>query len=380
MLAGADRGYRATLRDPNGKLSTIMKIGTTASMSMALYGMNKFLANQYADLKDEDGRKMVDFNDLPQWTKTAYWHWYIPTETDPTTGRFTKFTHLHMPKLWEVGSVATLAELATESMIQGSDDDKVLIQDALQVLAGNFNLHIVGEGFPFPLPAGVDMLAEQHFNKVLFTGNPIETAGMSDMLPWARARSSQPEVFKKWGELFSGEAGEYTHAWIQSPARAEALLRGFFGNWTMTAAMMVDSLAFPGGPMRELDQYPIWRRVYSSAGRYDKNVSKFYDNLRDFNQAYGTLRHLAKKGDVEQLTKMSLDPDQMDLVSMQPGFDRMKRRIGLFNAEIDLIRRGTAMPLATPREKASAINRLESERNMLMKEMNRVADYIRKNS
>jgi hypothetical protein len=89
---------------------------------------------------------------------------------------------------------------------------------------------------------------------------------------------------------------------------------------------------------------------------------------------------LAKKGDIEQLPKMSLDPDQMDLVSMQPGFDRMKRRIGLFNAEIDLIRRGTAMPLATPREKASAINRLESERNMLMKEMNRVADYIRKNS
>jgi hypothetical protein len=377
MLAGADRGYRAMFRDPSGKMKTAMKIGMVGTASAALYGLNKQLGATFGHLKDEDGKTMVDFNQLPQWAKTAYWHWYVPTEFSPETGEPTKFTHLHMPKLWEVGALATWAELTVESMQQGSDDDRSLVKDYLQVAAGNFNLNIVEEGFLFPLPAGVDMTVEQVSNKILFTGSPIETAGMQNLQAWQRVRSGQARVMKSWGEMFKGDVGDYVPAFIKSPARAEALLRGLTSQWGNMALQIIDSTVFPGGPQMGLDEWPVLRRVYSEAGKYDKNVSGFYDNLREFNQAYGTLRQLSKQGDVEALAEMGLDDDQMEMVGLSPGFDKINRSIQLMNREIGLIRDGVVMRYASGGEKTSAINRIEAQRNSLMKQMNDLERFYR---
>ena len=377
MLAGADRGYRAMFRDPTGKFKTVMKIGIVANASAVLYGLNKQLGATFGDLKDEDGRQMVDFNNLPQWSKTAYWHWYIPTDFSPETGAPTKFTHFHMPKLWEVGAIATWAELFVESMQGGDEDDRSLAKDFLQVAAGNFNINLIEEGFLLPLPAGVDLLAEQMTNKILFTGSPIETAGMESLQHWQRARSGQAQTMKKWGELFKGDLGDYVPAFIKSPARAEALLRGITGNWGAMALQVIDSGLFPGGPQLGLDDYPIVRRIYSQAGKYDRNVQSFYENLREFNQAYGTMRNLSKKGDVEAMNEMSLDQDQMDMVGMSPGFDRINRQIQLMNREIGLIRDGAVMNFASGAEKSSAINRIQALRNQLMKQMNSIAQHYR---
>lgn len=379
MLAGADRGYRAMFRDPTGKAKTAAKIGLVSTASAVLYGMNKQLGATFGHLKDEDGRQMVDFNNLPQWAKTAYWHWYIPTEFSPKTGLPTKFSHLHMPKLWEVGAVATWAELAVESMQQGTDDDRSLAKDFLQVAAGNFNINLIEEGFMLPLPVGVDLAVEQQSNKILFTGSPIETAGMENLQPWQRARSGQTQAVKKWGEMFKGDLGDFTPEFIQSPARAEALLRGFTGNWGNIALQVIDSAVFPGGPALGLDDYPVFRRVYSQAGKYDKNVQNFYENLRSFNQAYGSLREMAKKGDIEGIAEMTLDPDQVEQIGLSPGFDKMNRSIQLMNREIALIRDGAVMTFSTGREKSSAINRIMAQRNEMMKQMNKLASYYRNN-
>jgi hypothetical protein len=378
MLAGADRGYRATFRDPTGKAKTVMKIGMVGTASMVLYGLNKQLGATFGNLKDEDGQQMVDFNNLPQWAKTAYWHFYIPTEFSAETGAPIKFTHLHMPKLWEVGAIATWAELTVDSMQGGTEDDRSLVKDYLQVAAGNFNINLMEEGFMFPLPAGIDMAVEQVSNKVLFTGSPIETAGMENLQPWQRARSSQTNIMKKWGEMFRGDVGAYVPAVIKSPARAEALLRGLTSNWGNIALNTIDSAVFPGGPSMGLDDYPIFRRVYSQAGKYDKNVSDFYDNLRDFNQAYGTLRQLSKQGDIESLLEMQLDEDQIAMVNMSPGFDKINRQIQLMNREIGLIRDGTVMQMESGSDKAHAINQIEAMRNDLMKQMNLIANHQRK--
>jgi hypothetical protein len=377
MLAGADRGYRAMFRDPTGKAKTVLKIGMVGTASAVLHGMNKQLGATFGHLKDEDGKTMVDFNQLPQWAKTAYWHWYIPTEFSPETGEPTSFTHMHMPKLWEVGAIATWAELTVDSMQGGSEDDRSLIKDYLQVAAGNFNLNIIEEGFLFPLPVGVDMLAEQTTNKILFTGSPIETAGMENLQPWQRARSSQTRLMKNWGEMFKGGLGDFTPAFIKSPARAEALVRGLTGQWGNMALEMFDAMKYPGGPTMGISEYPIVRRVYSEAGKYDKNVSGFYDNLKTFNQAYGTLRQMSKQGDIDGMAEMGLDQDQMDMVAMSPGFDKMNRSIQLMNREIGLIRDGVVMSYSTGREKASAINRIEAERNQLMKSMNEFERFYR---
>jgi hypothetical protein len=282
-----------------------------------------------------------------------------------------------MPKLWEVGAIGTWAELAVESMQEGGDEDRSLAKDFLQVAAGNFNINLIEEGFMLPLPVGVDLMLEQTSNKILFTGSPIETAGMENLQPWQRARAGQSQTMKKWGELFKGDLGDYVPAVIKSPAKAEALLRGFTSNWGNIALQVIDSAVFPGGPSLGLDDYPVFRRVYSEAGKYDKNVKSFYDNLRTFNQAYGTLRHMAKQGDIDGIMEMTLDPDQVEMVGLSPGFDRMNRKIQLMNREISLIRDGAVMAYATGREKAHAINRVQAQRNELMKQMNKLAAHYR---
>jgi hypothetical protein len=144
------------------------------------------------------------------------------------------------------------------------------------------------------------------------------------------------------------------------------------------ALQVIDSAVFPGGPSLGLDDYPVFRRVYSEAGKYDRNVSGFYENLRNFNQAYGTIRQMAKQGDIEALEEMSLDEDQMKMVGLSPGFDKMNRTIQLMNREISLIRDGAVMTHSSGREKHAAINRIEAMRNDVMKQMNLLSHHYRK--
>jgi hypothetical protein len=375
MMAGADRGFRAVARDPHGKAATGLKMGAVGIASTLLYAVNRDLATKYAHLLDEDGRPMVDYLNLPDWATTAYWHFYLPTEFDPTTKEPTKFVHMHMPKLWEVGMIGTWGEKFAESMYNGTLADKELLFDLIQITAHNFNINTAHKGFPMPLPAGVDTLMEQAMNQILFTGQPIETVGMSGIDPWLRARSGQSRAITELGRAtrdldFLGSA--------RSPARAEALLRGIFGNWANMGLQLTDMAVFPGGPALGWDDVPVIRRIYSEAGKYDRNTADYYRNLEEFNQAMGSLREVAKMGDIEAAREMIQDADQVALIAMAPGFDRANRRMQLMNREIALLRKGISEPFATPRERHHFINVVEAQRNMVMKTLNEMAEEFKK--
>jgi len=374
MMAGADRGFRAVFRDPHGKAATGLKMGAVGIASTMLYAINRDLATKYAHLLDEDGRPMVDYLNLPDWATTAYWHFYIPTEFDPETKEPTKFIHMHMPKLWEVGMIGTWGEKFAESMYNGTMADKELLFDLIQITAHNFNINTAHKGFPMPLPAGIDTLMEQAMNEILFTGQPIETVGMGKIAHWARARTGQSRAITELGRAtrnldFLGAA--------RSPARAEALLRGIFGNWANMALQLTDLAVFPGGPALGWDDVPVIRRIYSEAGKYDKNTADYYDNLKEFSMAMGTLRDRAKIGDLAVAYEMIEDPDQLALIGMAPGFDRANRKMQLMNREIALLRRGIAEPFATPRERHHMINRVEADRNVVMKTLNDMAKQFK---
>jgi hypothetical protein len=375
MLAGSDRGYRAVFRDPHGKMASGLKMGLVGVSSVVLYGINRDMSEKYKHLLDEDGRQQVDFLNLPKWATTAYWHFYIPTTWDNDTGEITKFRHWHMPKLWEVGMIGSMGEEFAESMYKGDTFDKETLFDLMQIAAHNFNINTAHKGLPMPLPAGIDVMMEQAMNRILFTGSPIETMGMTDEQDWNRARSGQSRTMKAYGEVLKD--AEFLGA-ARSPARAEALLRGVFGNWASMALQLTDLAMFPGGPALGWDDVPMVRRVYSEAGKYDKNTADFYLNMEEFTQSYNTMRHRAKQGDIEMAKEMMMDPDQQAMIAMAPGFDRANRKLQMMNREIDLIRRGVAMPTATPRERHHAINRVEAMRNGIMKKLNDMAEEFKK--
>lgn len=368
MMNGADRGYRAVARDPHGKVAAGIKMSLIGASGVLLYGINRDLANKYGHLKDEDGRTMVDFLELPDWATTAYWHFYVPTSFDRETGEPTAFNHFHMPKIWEVGMLSSWGERFAESMHKGSEEDRDLLRDLMRITAQNFNINTNEGGIPFPIPAGLNVALEQFSNTVLFTGASILTPGMERLEPWRQARSGQSRTIQAFGEKMR-DLG-LGKSVISSPARAEALLRGLIGNWFSMGMTLSDVTLFPGGPAVGWDDVPVLSRFYSEAGKYDKNVEEFYKNLKTFNAAYATLREVAKSGDEELADKIQLDPDQYAMIEMGAPFDRANKKIQLYNREINMLRRGVAEPLATPAERHHMINRVTAERNAAMKEIN----------
>jgi hypothetical protein len=163
---------------------------------------------------------------------------------------------------------------------------------------------------------------------------------------------------------------------IQSPARAEALLRGIFGNWASIGMQVTDQVFFPGGAALGWDDVPIMRRFYSEAGKYDKNTELYYRNLEKFIQAHGTVREMEYRERYKIADEMRLDPDQSAMLELAPGFDRTNRRLQLYNREIEQVKRGIAEPHATPKERHHILNQLEAERNIIMKSQNEYAKWL----
>jgi hypothetical protein len=141
---------------------------------------------------------------------------------------------------------------------------------------------------------------------------------------------------------------------------------------------LTDTAFFPGGPAMGFDDIPALRRIYSEAGKYDRNTAEYYKNFEEFRQAYATMRERAKIGEREQAKAMRYDPDQAALIRMAPGFDRANRKLQGLNREILMLRRGVAEPLATPRERHHSINRVEAKRNRVMKMLNEKAEKMKK--
>jgi hypothetical protein len=191
---------------------------------------------------------------------------------------------------------------------------------------------------------------------------------MDEWQDWARSRSSTSKTMQALGQAARGQ--EWLWDPMTSPARAEALLRGVFGNWASIGLHVTDEFLFPGGPALGWDDVPIIRRFYSEAGKYDKNTQIYYQNLEMFNQAFGTIREMSHRTNKAMVKEMKLDPDQRAMIQMAPAFDRANRRIQNYNREIDMLKRGVADKTATPKERHHSINVIEAKRNRTMKMLN----------
>jgi len=327
MIAGSDRFYRGLMNDPTHRASTAIKTGMLGMGSMALYMLN---------------RTIPEYADLPDWDKWGNWHFFIPKYDDEgnrlrNPDGTMAHNHFKMPKLWEVGLVASLSERTLESGL-GDDEDGDLWQDVGQMIASNFGLNLMDRGFPLPLPVGIDILTEQWSNRINFTGNPIETAGMHNHQVWERKRADQPKIFGEWGKLVRDAP---VFEWVRSPARAEALLRGIYGEWAMIGAHIADSVFYPGGPSMHIDELPVVRRGYERWGKYSKHGRDFYERLETFTQTANTFRSAAMNPSMAKVfAEMADDKETMGQVAFQPMLERTSRAIGEINKTINLLRSG----------------------------------------
>ena len=270
-MVSIDRVYRGVAHDTN-RVHIMWKTALIAGLSMGLYALNK-------------GNPL--FDELENWDRDGHWHIFFPTEAyyefierhgrGPQTPEEAAdlFIHIRLPKIWEIGAVASIAERTVEAIVSDEDIDTL---DAIRGIFANLF------GFEY-VPAAFEPVYEQLLNKERFTDAPIVGRGQQDMQPWAQYRATTSETAKWLGRQLG-----------VSPLRIEHLVLGYMNTWGRYGLTLMDAAFFDDAPDLRLDQMPVMRRFLrqhpSHRSRY---VQEFYDMLAAATEARKTIHAMRRR-------------------------------------------------------------------------------------
>jgi len=330
-VVSMDRLFRGVAHDRNAG-AVMAKSAAIALVSAALYLLNR-------------GRP--EYDDLELWDRDNYWHFFVPRPSGETL-------HLRMPKIWEVGALATLAERAVERTLEENPGEYA--KDFARVISHQFGLNL--------MPQVLAPLYEQATNKNTFTGRRIEPLGMENLQPFLRAKPTTSETMKALGMA----TRDLPEALQVNPARAEALLRGYLNTWAFYGLLLTDEAFFSERlPERRLDQLPVLRRfLREEPSIHTKHETKFYELLDEAKRLRGTMRELDELGRPELGEKL----EQKPLAGAAPGLERVQRSARMIANEMEEVRRATDL---SREEKRKRLDELTRERNALFKEAVREA-------
>jgi len=286
-ILGIDRVYRGFTKDPHrtkiaGK--TIMIGGVSATLA-ALNYVNPL----YQQLED--------------WDKDTHWHIFIPNNNwanflaengrlphntieevsgyDAETGGFTPmYSHWRIPKIWEIGAIASIGE----RMITNMFDHPTLygystktLKDTYRILLEQFRLN--------PMPQLLVPPFEIMINKNQFTGRPIEILGEEQLAPELRGEGRTSRTVRKIGETLN-----------LSPPQIEALLRGYFNTMGSYGLLLSDQFFFNDSEDLSLNKYPVIRRFRKEIPvRNTKYVTQAYELIDEITTAFRSGRELINR-------------------------------------------------------------------------------------
>lgn len=322
-VVSMDRLYRGLAHDPN-KGAIAAKAGTIALLSAWLYWQNK---------------DNTTYQDLQDWDKDSYWHFFIPVNGVEQ--------HFRWPKIWEVGALSSMAERTVAKL----DEQEPEFGKSLGRIMGNlFHLNL--------MPQIVAPLYAQATNKNGFTNSPIETPGMENLQPFLRAKPTTSETLKAAGMATRNLPEELQ----VNPAKAEALLRGYFNIWAMYGLMLSDEAFFGDKmPTRRADELPVIRRFYEgNPVKTTKYQTMFYDMLSEAKRVHGSLRELDDLGHSDLADQMESHP----LATVSKQLERAAGNVQVINKDMEAVMRSGL----TPDEKREKLDALTIEKNKLMKD------------
>lgn len=346
--AGLDRAYRSVLTDPNGKAITALKITAGIGLSAALYELWRRL--------DPEG-----FDRDPDWHKYVYYGIPVPVGVKPDGKPDVQLFYL--PRAQELAPFERSFEMMLDRMYDSDDPyEKNLAAEIGKIMLAQTGIDLESP-LPFPIPVGAHIVAEQALNKNLLTGAPIESE-LDPKAPWLRARPSTGAWLR--------DLAKQTESPV-SPARADAVLNGVFGEWYRIFSRTLDRALYPGVEPH-IDDLPILSRLMTRPGKYDRNQQLFFERYRIAEEIRGTVRELLEQGEIERARQLQTDPVQATKAAMLSPFAHTRRSIDKLNDQIRAIEEGRLSRSKSPREKRDEIDRLTKARNELYAEMVRYSN------
>ena len=244
-------------KDQPGKMAAV--VGTAAIVSLALLAAYK---------DDEDWKKREE------WDRDNYWWFKIGGKA------------YRIPKPFEVGAVATLAERSAEIMFDNEMTGERFREVTTALLANQLAMN--------PVPQAVKPILDIYANEDSFTKRPIETMAMERLESQYRYRADTSMAARGVSQVVMGAL---------SPVQIDHLVQGYFG-WLgtfvlggtdMGIRMLSDEPTRPaldpfkfasGGMVAELD---------SGGSRY---VTQMYKQAQRLEEYYNTYRDKLKKGEL----------------------------------------------------------------------------------
>ena len=320
-LQGLDKLYRAGVKpslltafgqgsasDKQAAARFMTVVGALSLASMALLLVNN---------DDEEYRK------LEEWQKDTYWFVRLGGKA------------FFIPKPFEVGAIATMAE----RLLQQGIDDKATGKLFAQRLG-----HTLTQTFSFsPVPHMFQPVLDVYSNVDAFTGRPIESAGMDRLSKGLRTRATTTAPARAASAVSRAFGDEFPLA--VSPIQADHLIAGYLGQVGAWGAGMVDTMwrAANGEsqPAKHWHEYQPIRRFYrdlDTPAAYTRYSTLFYEGLREAGKAYADVKELQELGRMDEAREVI--SEKRDLLGARKQLNQVQRRLTAINGRMDAVRLG----------------------------------------
>ena len=323
--------------------------GAAVAASLLLYFM----------YKDDE-----DFKKRDAWDRDNFFWFKVPgtSLTRSVNGEEVKTeVAIRIPKPFEIGALATIAERVTEQIVDENAEGKQF-GDALSRMLVNT--------FAFDLPQIIRPAVDLYANKDNFTKAPIEGPGMERL---SKAERMTPDtsplavMISRAANILLPEKAEV------SPLQMDYAMQAYFGWLGATvgtvshyAVMPFKDGAYPDARWMDRASLGLVKELPGRSGGY---VTSFYDNAKAINQAMADMRHYAAMGEMEKA--LEIQQDKMDKIQLYGVYQRVGDIMGNIRRQINLIKVDKTMSGA---EKKQAIENMQQ----LMNEYAKMAEDIRK--
>ena len=303
-----------------------------------------------------------EYQKLEDWHRDTYW-WFRVGDSA-----------ISIPKPFEVGAIATVAERITQQFV----DDR-----ATGALFRERMSHMVWDTFSFnPTPQAAQPLLNLYANKDDFTGRPIETMGMERLSPELRRRSSTTAPATGISRFLNATVGAIgdpdKNPLALSPVQVDHLIQGYFGQIGAWVAGVGDvawrTANGERNPAKHWHEYQPVRRFYrdlSLEDHYTKHGTVFYDGLREAQRAYADVKELRELGELERAARVATR--KQDLLAIRLPLQRAQVRLRSINQQMDMVRQSDLSPML----KRQRLDRLRAQRNAIQRVMSEHIQEVR---
>jgi hypothetical protein len=342
--------------NPKSRARFAIVIGAMSMASIVLRALNA----------DND-----DYNELEEWDKDASWHIF------PSTLGMDGDWHIVIPKPFEVGAIATMAERGFELIMKQTGDEKY--QEANAKLFAQRIKHTIAETLAFdPTPQIVAPLLDVWYNKDGFTGREIESLGMqlSGISPVLRSRASTTTAAKHLSEAMNATIGQLDKDLVFSPVQVDYMIRNYLG-WVGTVvaggvSAMTDAATGTVRPQKYFTEYQPMRSFYRDEANpgYSKYMTQFYDLNTEIRGMYADMKAL--RADFRPEEAAIIAEKNPAKLAMRLRFGRAQRAMSKARKRMKRIQQDQTLSAATKRKRVDEIRtRLNAISEQVVKQLQR---------